>query len=56
MHDVVVHLTCTLREIVDPAGLPGPIPGTVERTNAAALTHEGGREIARQAADAVHVF
>jgi len=43
VHDVVVHLTCTLREIVDPAGLPGPVPGSVERTNDAAVNAYRGR-------------
>ncbi|WP_416966827.1 maleylpyruvate isomerase N-terminal domain-containing protein [Streptomyces sp. 4F14] len=32
-HDVLIHLVCTLREIVVPESLPGPFAGGIERTN-----------------------
>ncbi|MBA2946755.1 maleylpyruvate isomerase N-terminal domain-containing protein [Streptomyces himalayensis] len=36
-HDVLIHLVCTLREIVEPETLPAPFPGSVERTNDVAV-------------------
>jgi uncharacterized protein (TIGR03083 family) len=37
VHDVVVHLTCTLREVVAPDALPEPVVGSIERTNDVAV-------------------
>ncbi len=31
--DVLIHLACTLRELVEPETLPTPVPGAIERTN-----------------------
>ena len=31
--DVLIHLACTLRELVEPETLPAPVPGAIERTN-----------------------
>ena len=31
--DVLIHLACTLRELVEPEALPAPVPGAIERTN-----------------------
>lgn len=36
-HDLLVHLVCTLREIADPASLPAPFPGSIERSNDVAV-------------------
>jgi uncharacterized protein (TIGR03083 family) len=32
-HDILIHLTCTLREVADPNSLPAPVPGSIERSN-----------------------
>ena len=37
VHDVYIHMTCTLREVVDPNTLPPPVPGSIERSNDAAV-------------------
>ncbi|MGI3224285.1 maleylpyruvate isomerase N-terminal domain-containing protein [Streptomyces sp. GTA36] len=36
-HNVLIHLVCTLREIVEPESLPAPYPGSIERTNDVAV-------------------
>lgn len=37
VHDIFIHLTCTLREIAAPDTLPTPVPGSIERSNDAAV-------------------
>jgi uncharacterized protein (TIGR03083 family) len=39
VHDIFIHLTCTLREIAAPDTLPEPVPGSIERTNDAAVIY-----------------
>ncbi|MEV7392790.1 maleylpyruvate isomerase N-terminal domain-containing protein [Streptomyces sp. NPDC091215] len=36
-HDLLIHLTCTFREIVEPETLPAPFQGSIERTNDVAV-------------------
>jgi uncharacterized protein (TIGR03083 family) len=33
VHDIFVHLACTLRESVDPESMPPTVPGKIERSN-----------------------
>jgi len=37
VHDVFIHMTCTLREVVEPDTLPPSVPGNIERSNDAAV-------------------
>lgn len=37
VHDVFIHMTCTLREVVAPDTLPPAVPGSIERTNDAGV-------------------
>jgi uncharacterized protein (TIGR03083 family) len=37
VHDVFIHMACTLREVVEPDSLPPPVQGSIERTNDAAV-------------------
>lgn len=39
IHDVMIHLTATLREVVDPDSLPAPVGGDIEATNDKHVAH-----------------
>ncbi|GAB13271.1 hypothetical protein ARGLB_037_01220 [Arthrobacter globiformis NBRC 12137] len=39
VHDVLIHLTATLRETVDPGSLPSPVSGDIEATNDRQVEH-----------------
>jgi uncharacterized protein (TIGR03083 family) len=42
VHDVIIHLTTTLREVVDPFSLPGAVNGDIEATNDRYVDHFRG--------------
>lgn len=42
VHDVLIHLTNTLREVVDPNSLPAGVPGDIEATNNRHVEHFRG--------------
>lgn len=42
VHDVLIHLTATLREVVDPDSLPSPVSGDIEATNDRHVEHFRG--------------
>ncbi|MFJ9567843.1 maleylpyruvate isomerase N-terminal domain-containing protein [Streptomyces fuscichromogenes] len=41
-HDVLIHLVCTLRAVVEPQTLPAPVAGSIERSNDVAVAVNRG--------------
>ncbi|MDX2600312.1 maleylpyruvate isomerase family mycothiol-dependent enzyme [Streptomyces caniscabiei] len=46
-HDVLIHLVCTLREVVEPESLPASFPGSIERSNDVAVAAFRGEKPAQ---------